>query len=499
MTAIEELRELASAAERKRGQLDAAQRKQAAACVAALLRDPPEESGMLLMVLEQIPSEALADGMATGWAVAPPALKTALRRWLDRHDSDRTTRRLVLTAAAILTSDPVVGVDLLDHALPPKRPPSQELKRYLRDAFFGHAPVKLESLEDANVVPRPAARLLGALWQSLDPSVPAGYRFSLAEACLRLVTRYKLADDATGQQLLVAVRKDRVTWPSELQQQLSAMENELSARAAPSEAGASAGGAPVPTGVDASVISQTPAGEVPPAAAAYPAAASSAAGSEISPLSGTPLAASPKPTSLPAELPAAVAVSPPAASAGQQAAAESVAKLGALVTEELVRIERQAAILRAVQRLLSEQTAMHAAREELERLRERYRALNLQLREQKRREESLFKRLRAVEQAAAEQTEYSAELSARLKASEANGKREREELLAHIQANSAVEVDNFRNRLAGNLRKLIGDLPERSAEISQASGQLLLRQYHQFIDMLEEDGVPVRQGTREKR
>lgn len=400
---------------------------------------------MLLTVLEQIASEALADGLAAGWAAAPPALKTALRRWLDRHDSDRTTRRLVLTAAAILASDPVVGVDLLDHALPSQnRRPSQELRGYLRGAFFGHAPVKLEPLGDANIVPRPTARLLIALWQSLDPSVPAGYRFSLAAACLRLVTRYKLADDATGQQLVAAVRKDLVTWPRELQQELSAMENELSAPAAPSEAGTSVGGAPVPAGVVAPMIS------------------------------------------------------PPAAS-GQPAAAESPALLAALVTEELGRVERQAVILRAVQGLLSEQTAMHAAREELERLRERHRALNLQLREQERREESLIERLRAAEQAAAEQTERSAQLSARFEASEADRKREREELLAHIQANSAVEVDNFRKRLAGNLRKLIGDLPERSAEISQASGQLLLRQYHQFIDTLVEQGVPVRQVTREKQ
>ena len=69
-------------------------------------------------------------------------------------------------------------------------------------------------------------------------------------------------------------------------------------------------------------------------------------------------------------------------------------------------------------------------------------------------------------------------------------------LVSQISATSVTAVSEVKQRLGATLRKLTADLPERTTELECEQLRFIFRQYHQFIDKLEEHGINVRaQGT----
>jgi DNA repair exonuclease SbcCD ATPase subunit len=99
-----------------------------------------------------------------------------------------------------------------------------------------------------------------------------------------------------------------------------------------------------------------------------------------------------------------------------------------------------------------------------------------------------FERITSLEQQVSTTEQLVQQASADLNAA----KQEGSQLLAQVKAHAEVEIEQFKNRLGGNLSRLVGDLPAKQSELSPASSQVLLRQYHQFLDKLEEQGIRVR-------
>jgi chromosome segregation ATPase len=99
-----------------------------------------------------------------------------------------------------------------------------------------------------------------------------------------------------------------------------------------------------------------------------------------------------------------------------------------------------------------------------------------------------FERIVGLEQQVATTQQQVQQTSADLE----NARKERDQLLAQVKAHAEVAIEQFKNRLGANLSRLVGDLPAKQSELSPASSQVLLRQYHQFLDKLEEQGIAVR-------
>lgn len=74
----------------------------------------------------------------------------------------------------------------------------------------------------------------------------------------------------------------------------------------------------------------------------------------------------------------------------------------------------------------------------------------------------------------------------------ANAESERTDLLRQIEANSRGRIEEFKTSLGLTLSKLVQDLPSQDKELSQAASRVLLLQFHQFLEMLEEKGIKVR-------
>ena len=64
-------------------------------------------------------------------------------------------------------------------------------------------------------------------------------------------------------------------------------------------------------------------------------------------------------------------------------------------------------------------------------------------------------------------------------------------LAQQISVNASGRVDEFRKRIGGALSRLAVDLPNKDVEMSSDLGRAVLLLFHQFVDALQEQGIPV--------
>jgi DNA repair exonuclease SbcCD ATPase subunit len=144
--------------------------------------------------------------------------------------------------------------------------------------------------------------------------------------------------------------------------------------------------------------------------------------------------------------------------------------------------------LRALANLLSEEERL---KKELER----------QIQEQKVRESSLQARVETIsaelEDAATRLKTASIrieELEMAHKLTRENMEIERQRLTQQITANALGRVEEFKNNLALVLSRLIRDLPARDAHLTADVGNIVFLQFHQFLDVMDGQGVKIRKG-----
>jgi hypothetical protein len=71
---------------------------------------------------------------------------------------------------------------------------------------------------------------------------------------------------------------------------------------------------------------------------------------------------------------------------------------------------------------------------------------------------------------------------------------ERRKLSQQIAANASGRIDEYKNRLALALSRLVVDLPNKQDTVTEALGRVVLLQFHQFLDALRQEGIDVRRG-----
>jgi FtsZ-binding cell division protein ZapB len=71
---------------------------------------------------------------------------------------------------------------------------------------------------------------------------------------------------------------------------------------------------------------------------------------------------------------------------------------------------------------------------------------------------------------------------------------ERGLLAKQIAANAAGRVDEFRKRLGSRLSRIAHDLPQKDTVMSLELGSAILLLFHQFVEALQEQDVPLTTG-----
>jgi hypothetical protein len=86
------------------------------------------------------------------------------------------------------------------------------------------------------------------------------------------------------------------------------------------------------------------------------------------------------------------------------------------------------------------------------------------------------------------------ELELANKSTKENMELERQRLTQQITANALGRVEEFKNNLALVLSRLTRDLPARDAHLTADVGNIVFLQFHQFLDVMDGQGVKIRKG-----
>jgi chromosome segregation ATPase len=152
----------------------------------------------------------------------------------------------------------------------------------------------------------------------------------------------------------------------------------------------------------------------------------------------------------------------------------------------IAELRRELETLVAVRTMLQElETALRATETERNRWTAEEGRLRAELDETKKKELHL-------DDKAKELATQVANLHKELEEVRAKAESQRADLLHQIEANSRGRIEEFKTSLGLTLSKLVQDLPGQHKELSQAAAKVLLLQFHQFLEMLEEKGIRVR-------
>jgi len=395
----------------------------------------------VLEAMDSMPSVVIGDLTGIIWDEIPEERRILFLRWATRRDGEKSLRRMAFVSASLLAHDPKVSISLLERLVPQddSASRSQELRQALRASFLIKRDVKLQNLSSPTLSEPIVIRTCRAFLECLDKTVPWAQHNTISQITAEIIGRGNPRSDSARLTLTSALESELKTWPVELQRKFV---NDIETTA-PAVA------------------------ELFPTLRHGEPAVDKAGGKSVQ-TSGQ---------SSPIFENADVKMSQP----GIRNLTDNIEK----------RIEQ----LRLDLQLYSELWKIVGDFDRLQ-------ASAMQADELKAQVQQLSERLQAVEGArvaaverigSLEREVTNSHLQLQQVASDSDStKQERDQLIAQVKAHAEVEIEQFKNRLGGNLSRLVGDLPAKNAELSPASSQVLLRQYHQFLDKLEEQGVRVR-------
>jgi hypothetical protein len=428
MERMNDFRTLADSVRKKKGRMDASARKKGADLIAAILIDQEEDVKEMLVVAEDLQSEAVADGIGMAWSTMSPERRIEVRRWIPAPHTERAQRRVALLAATLAETDGATALELLD-GLIPDRPPNKDLKRLIVTSLFSDGrTIPFDNMAKATVRSRVASRVFGAL-ANLAFETTSGIehmpRYLLSLAIVNFVGIQNLGQTSEGRDLLSKVAAEAARWPQGLREKFEGwLKNEQ-----------------------------------PELMPQFLSSAPNLAPSRLSEITDHS-----QPRALKADEVHEAAQSRVDQYLDERARALT-AEIAALSQFRMSLAERQNELLRQIDAWRNRESELAKRVSELSSSRT---ALEDQV-------------SRAMEQV--KQLEQALESALREK------KVEHEKLTQQITANAHGRVSEFKNQVALTLARYLVDLPSKETPVSPELGRVLLLQFHQLLDVLTELGI----------
>jgi hypothetical protein len=442
MAEIEELKKIAEVVHNKKGRMDARERERSSHLIATVFTNESLDPSEILPLLEVFQSEAVAQAVGQAWPSLSGERRELFSRWLPEPKSEKTARRIAVLVAAIVEVDGVTALSWLGRLIPhnPKGKTTRETCQILASALFGSKPLRFIRLGDEGGQSEYLVRVLKGLLQvAVDDhcAVEQMPRYRLIEDILTIISRNNLVESHEWAIIFARIEAEIKRWPQALIQQL------------------------VET-----LKRRIPDGEL---------------------LVNKLL---PKGSSVTSTLDNIA----PGQSAGRRQSEEHI---GATVDMTQIRSTLERHITSLTSQFEELRVLDNLLREE-ERVKK---ALERQLQETELRESSLQARVgtmfNELEDIATRLTTANIrieELERANKLAKDGMETERQRLAQQISANALGRVEEFKNNLALVLSRLIRDLPARDAHLTVDVGNIVFLQFHQFLDVMDAQGVKIRKG-----
>jgi hypothetical protein len=428
MTTMEELKSISTVASQKSGRMDAQARSQTVEILAKLWADPNVDARQLLGYLEPLHYEALADGIAAAWNEMTSERRSLFQKWLPAPTTERDVRRLAWVAASIMEKDGHAALDWLDRIVASDK--RRMNKEVRRVLATAVLGAKGGRLRNMSVDPAHAEKSLRVFSALLQVATDKDENVALGK-------RYELVEA-----LLRLLSDHDVRNKHGVPEILERIGNEI--RSWPRELKAQF--RQQAAGIEPTFLDRFFQSEV---------------------------------TVQPAPLPGARPSTTPTATIDQKAVFD-------VLDGRIAELRRELETLVAVRSMLQElETALRATETERNRWTAEEGRLRAELGETKKKELHL-------DDKAKELATQVANLHKELEEVRAKAESQRADLLHQIEANSRGRIEEFKTSLGLTLSKLVQDLPGQHKELSQAAAKVLLLQFHQFLEMLEEKGIRVR-------
>ena len=442
MTTVEELHQFSKHfREKKKTKLAAEEHEEAIELVKNSLLDRSADLTGVLEAMDALPSLVAGEVAGMVWEEMPEERKIVFLRWASRRDGDKDVRRIALVAASLLSHDPKASLSLLERLLPQddSAARSKELRQSLRISLLGKSDVRLQTLCTPTLSDAAVVRVCRALLESLDKTVPWAQHSAVSQITAEIIGRGNSRSDSGRLALLSILQREVKTWSVELQRQFV----ESVQMTAPTVADL------FPTfrrGVSPPVTDEA---------------------------KGTPVSVS------------TTSVVP---DSGPNTSQAGIRDLSDQIEKRIAHFRSELELFSTLQQIVREFDRLQVDAVQADELKGRVQQLSERLQAVEGARAAAVERITSLEQQVTTAQQQVQQTSADLNFA----KQERSQLLAQVKAHAEVEIEQFKNRLGGNLSRLVGDLPAKQSELSPASSQVLLRQYHQFLDKLEEQGVRVR-------
>ena len=439
MAEIEELRAMASAVLSKKGRMDAKEREQASQLVASVLTNESLDLSEILPSFEVFQSEAIGHAIGRVWPTLSGNRRDLFSRWIPEPKSEKATRRIAILAAAVLEVDGVASLGWLSRLISnnPKARMSREISQAIASAFFGAKSIRFVRLGDSG---NRQELLIGVLKALVDIATDDHYsiermaRYRLIEDILTIISQKGLGGNEESNPILARIDTEIRRWPHTLIEQIVGT---LKRKIPDAE--------PLLSNLLPEFISSAP-----------------------NPILHAPVA--------------------------QQHSEEQIhtvtekTQVKSTLEQHIASLASQLEELRALSKLLIEEERL---KKELER----------QLQEKETKESSLQAQMKQISHELADTATRLKSASNRIeeleranKIAEESMELERQRLTQQITANASGRVEEFKNNLALVLSRLIRDLPARDTQLTADVGNIVFLQFHQFLDMLDGQGVKIRKG-----
>jgi hypothetical protein len=430
---MDDFKILADSIRKKKGRMDASARKKGADLIAAILIAPDQDFKEMLVLAEELQSEAVADGIGMAWPTMSPERRVEVRRWIPAPHTKRAQRRIALLAATLAETDSATALELLD-GLIPDRPPKKELTRLIVTSLFSDGrTIPFDNMAKASVRSRLSSRVFGAL-ANLAFEVTSGVehmpRYLLSLAIVNFVAIQKLGQSSEGSDLLSKVAAEAARWPQGLREKFEGWLKNEQPELMPQ------------------FFSPTP---------------------NLAPPRVSEIADHSQSGAMKVDVGHEAAQSRVDQYLDERARALT-AEIAALSQFRMSLAERQNELLRQIDAWKNRESELAKKVSELW---SSHTALEDQL-------------SRAMEQV--KQLEQALESALREK------KVEHEKLTQQITANAHGRVSEFKNQVALTLARYLVDLPSKETPVSPELGRVLLLQFHQLVGVLTELGIRLPSG-----
>lgn len=433
MQRMDDFKTLVASVRKKKGRMDAIERQKGAELIAAMLNDPEQDTKEMLVLAEEIQSEAVADGIGLAWPQMPAERRVQVRRWIPAAQTERAQRRVALLATKLAETDGATALELLDGLIPDHRP-NKELKQLIINSLFADGRViQFDNLAKASVLPRVSSRVftaLAALAFEATSGIEHMPRYLLSLAIVSFVASQNLVRNTDGADLLSKVVIEVERWPRGLRDQFEGWLKNTQPELLPEFFPLTRSSTPRRDPEKTAEVQFGPAKDIP------------------------------------------------------------VAETAKATVDQY--LEGRANSLAAELELLSRvRTSLAENQNEQQR----------QIDARKSRESELNNRvaeLRAfctsLEETLASTTDRIKQLEQELQIERREKETEHEKLTRQIAANAHGRVSEFQNQVALTLARYMVDLPSKETVVSPELGRVLLLQFHQLIDVLNELGIKLPNG-----